>query len=171
MIILSGGFSVLQPDPGLLLWTTLIFLLFWLIVGRAAFRPIANALKKRGRDIQASLDEAKKAREEMANLKSENEDLLAQARDERTKIIKEAKEVKENLIAKAKVEAKEEAKKIVANAKQEIEHLKFEAMIDLKNQVGLMSLEIAEKVLRKNLAGDPEQERFVKKLVDDFETN
>ena len=164
-------FSPIKPDVGLLLWTAIIFLLFWFILGKLAFNPITEALKKREDDIQNSLDEAKRARQEMANLKAENEALLAQAREERSKLLTEAKEVKENIIAEAKGKAKEEAQKIVAQAKEQIENQKMAAIIDLKNQVGGMALAIAEKVIRKELSGNAEQEAFVNGLVDDIKLN
>ena len=94
-VLFLADFSVIRPDPGLILWTSVIFILVWGILGRMAFRPIQDALKKRESDIQNSLDEAKRAREDMANLKAENEQLLIEAREERAKILKEAKEAKE----------------------------------------------------------------------------
>lgn len=170
-MIYLADFSVLKPDPGLFFWTTVIFLLFWLILGKLAFGPIAKALRKRENDIQNSLDEAKKAREDMSKLIAKNEQLLAQAREERSKILKEAKEAKDNIVQEAKVQAKEEARKIVTNAKQEIENQRMAAIIDLKNQFGIIALEIAEKVLRKELKSDANQEKFVNKLVDEIKMN
>lgn len=170
-MIFLADFTVMKPDPGLLVWTLLIFILFWALMARFAFKPIQNALKQREDDIQKSLDEAKKAREEMSNLKAENEQLLKQAQEERMKILKEANEAKEAIIGEAKNKAKEEAQKIVANAKEQIEHQRMAAITDIKNQVGKMSLEIAEKVIRKELEGNKEQERFVNTLVDEMKLN
>lgn len=170
-MIFLADFTVMKPDPGLLVWTLLIFILFWALMARFAFKPIQNALKQREDDIQKSLDEAKKAREEMANLKAENEQLLKQAQEERMKILKEANEAKEAIINESKNKAKEEAQKIVANAKEQIEHQRMAAITDIKNQVGKMSLEIAEKVIRKQLEGNQEQERFVNTLVEEMKLN
>ncbi|MCI5082102.1 MAG: F0F1 ATP synthase subunit B [Saprospiraceae bacterium] len=170
-VLFLADFSVIRPDPGLILWTTVVFLLVWIILGRMAFRPIQNALKQREDDIQSSLDEAKRAREEMANLKAENEQLLIEAREERAKILKEAKEAKETIIEEAKDKAKEEAQKIVASAKQEIENQKMAAVTEVKNQMGKMAIEIAEKVMRKDLAADSGQKDFVNRLVDEFKLN
>lgn len=167
-ILFLADFSPIKPDPGLILWTSVIFLLVWFLLGKLAFRPIQEALKKRERDIQASFDEARKAREEMANLKAENEQLLNLAREERAKMIREATLVKENIIKEAKDKAKEEAKKIVSAAKQEIEHQKMAAITEIKNQVGTMALDIAEKLLKKELKGDAQQEQFVNTLVDEI---
>jgi len=164
-------FTVIQPDPGLIFWTSLVFIIVWGLLGTFAFRPIQKALKKRENSIQEALDEAKAAREEMANLKAENEKILAQAQEERSQILREAKEVKENIIKEAQDKAKAESKKIINNAKQEIENQKLAAMTDLKNQVGSMAIQIAEKVLRRQLDNAGEQEKFVGKLVDDIELN
>ena len=140
-------------------------------MGRFAFRPIQNALKQREEDIQKSLDEAKKAREEMANLKAENEQLLRQAQEERMKILREANEAKESIVKEAKEKAKQEYNKIITDAKQQIEHQRMAAVTDIKNQVGKISLEIAEKIIRKELQGNIEQEKFVNTLVDEMKLN
>jgi len=164
-------FSPIKPDIGLILWTTVIFGLFWLIVGRFAFRPIAEALRKREADIQNSLDEAKNAQAEMSKLKSENEKLLAQAREERGRILREAKDASNQLISEAKDKAKDEAQKIVTNAKIEIENQAKQALVEVKNQVGNMALDIAGQVLRRELQGNSAQEEFVDKLVKEIKLN
>ena len=171
MMIFLADFSVIKPDFGLLFWTTIIFGLFWFMIGRFAFRPIAEALKKREDDIQGSLDEAKKAREEMANLKAENEALLAEARIERAKILKEAKEAAANFEKDEREKTKEKIKKMMEEAKQQIENQRMAAVIDVKNQIGLMAIEISEKVLKKELKGDKDQENFVNTLVDELNIN
>ncbi len=167
-MIFLADFSVIKPDFGLIFWTTIAFGLFWLLMAKYAFRPIAEALKEREDDIQNSLDEAKKAREEMAKMKSEHENLLAQAREERSKILKEAKLVGDNMVSEAKAKAKEEANRIVATAKEQIENEKMAAMIDIKNTSGKMALDIAEKVIQKELASSKEHQSFVQKLVSEI---
>ncbi len=170
-LILLADFSVIKPEVGLLFWTSVVFIAVWWLLGKFAFRPIQQALKDREGSIQDALDEATRAREEMANLKAENEMILVEAREERAKILKEAKDVKESMIGEAKVKAKEEAQKIVNSAKTEIENQKAAAMIDVKNQAGMMALEIAEKIIRKQLKGDQEQERYANSLVDEIKLN
>ena len=165
------GFDPIKPDIGLIFWTTVIFLLFWGIIGRFAFKPIASALRKRELDIQSSLDEAKLARQEMANLKAENEKLLAQAREERARILKQAKDVGENIVQESKQRAKEDAQKIVTSAKTEIENQKKQALIEVKNQLGNMALDIAEQVLRRKLKDDKEQQDLVNTLVKEISLN
>ena len=169
--VFLGGFSVMQPDPGLIFWTTLIFLLVWVVLGRTAFRPIQESLKKRDADIQNALDEAKKAREEMSQLQAENEKLLAQAREERSAILKEAKEAKDEIIAEAKERANAEYKRKVESAIQDIENQKQAALVSLKNQAGQMAVEIAEKLLRRELANKTEQEAYAKSLADSIKLN
>lgn len=164
-MIFLADFSVIKPDAGLIFWTTVFFIIFWWLMSKFAFKPIANALKKRELDIQNALDEAKKAKEEMSNLKAENEKLLMQAREERANILKEAKDTKNAIINEAKDKAKEEANKIVVNAKAEIENSKKAALLEVKNQVGAMALDIAERVIKKELQGNKEQESFVDSLV------
>ena len=158
-------FDVIKPDVGLIAWTSIFFVIFWFLMSKYAFKPIANALKKRESDIQDALDEAKKAKEEMANLHAENEKLIQVAREERAAMLREAKDTKNAIINEAKDKAKAEANTIVANAKAEIETSKQAAMIEVKNKVGNMALEIAEKVLRKQLQGDSAQEDYVDSLV------
>ena len=170
-ILLLERFSPFLPDPGQLLWTTLIFILFWIIIGRTAFKPIQNALKKRENDIQDALDEAKRAREEMSNLQSRNKELENEAQVERAKILKEAKDAKESILKEAKDRANVEYKKQLESAKEEIQNQKMAAITDLKNQVGNMAIEIAEKVLQRELGDKPAQEKFVNELVDDIKLN
>ncbi len=140
-------------------------------MSKAAFKPIVEALKKREENIQDALDEAKKAKEEMSNLKSENEALLQQAREERVALLNDAKETKNNIIAEAKEKAKVDANKIVAEARIEIENQKKAALVEVKNTAGLMALEIAEKVIKKELVGNPAQEAFVSQLVGEISAN
>lgn len=170
-MIFLADFSVIKPEPGLLFWTTLIFLIFWFLMSRFAFKPIAQSLKQRELDIQEALDQAKKAREEMSHLQAENEKLLAQAREERSAILKEAKEAKEEIIAEAKERANAEYKRKVESALHDIENQKMAAMVDLKNKAGQMAIDIAEKILRKELANNPDQVAYAKSLVDQIKLN
>lgn len=165
------SFTPFQPSPGLAIWSLLIFLLFWFIMGKYAFKPIAKALEKRENDIQHSLDQAKLAQEEMKNMESQNEALLNQARDERNKILQEAKDMKNQMLADAKNKAKEEANKIIVSAQSEINNQKKAAMAEVTNQVGGMAIDIAEKLLKKNLSGDSAQTDFVQNLVKDIKLN
>ena len=171
MITLLIDFSPIKPDFGLILWTTVIFCLFWWIMKRYAFGPIAAALITRESDIQTALDEAKKAREEMSGLKAENEQLLQKARQERAQMLKEAKDTKNNIISEAKTRAREEANRVIVEARKEIETQKKAALAEIKSEVGLIALDIAEKIIRKELKGIEDQERFVDKMVKEINDN
>jgi len=170
-MIFLAGFAPFQPSPGLALWSLIIFCLFWWLMSKYAFKPMMNGLKKRETDIKNALDQAEKAREEMANLKAENEKILAEAREERATMLKEAKETQNNIINEAKNKAKEEAQRITSSAKLEIENEKKAALTEVKNKVGMMATDIAEKILRKQLTGNTEHETFVNTLVDEINLN
>ncbi|MEM7572390.1 MAG: F0F1 ATP synthase subunit B [Bacteroidota bacterium] len=158
-------FSVLKPDPGLIFWTSVIFILVWVILGRAAFRPIQNALKKREDDIQGSIDEAKRVKQEMADLQAGNQQLLAEAREERTKLLRNAEQQASEIVAAAKEEAKSAAQKVAADAKRDIENMRQAAIVDLKHQVGTMAVDIAEKLLHRELGDAASQQSFINEQV------
>ena len=166
-MIFLADFSVIKPDFGLFFWSCVIFLTFWFVIGKFAFKPIANALKKRESDIQEALDEAKKAREEMANLRNENEAMLQQSREERSKILNEAKAVKDRIIKEAKNEAKEEAMNILSNATLEIENQKKKAILEVKSQTGLLVVRVTERLLRHELENTDEQKKLIRSMVDE----
>ena len=170
-MLFLAEFNVLKPEPGLLICTTIVFFLFWFLMSRFAFKPIGAALKQREDDIQDALDEAKKARLEMSHMVAQNEKLMQEAREERTQMLKEAKEAKAEIIAEAKERANAEYKRKVESAIQDIENQKNAAMVDLKNRSGQLAIEIAEKVLRKELSNKPDQEAFAKGLADGIKLN
>lgn len=164
-------FAPFQPSPGLAIWSLVIFLLFWFLMSKMAFKPIVEGLRKREEDIQTALDEAKQAKLDMSNLKSENEALLQKAREERVAMLNDAKETKNKIVAEAKEKAKADANKIVSEARVEIENQKKAALAEVKNTAGLMALEIAEKVIRKELKGNQDQEAFVSQLLSEISSN
>jgi F-type H+-transporting ATPase subunit b len=164
-------FAVFQPSPGLAGWTLLIFLIFWYLFYKLSFKQIFSSLNSRQSDIQNALDTAKLAREEVSNMKAENEKLLAEAHVERSKMLQEAKDMKTQIINEAKDKAKEEANKIISNARVEIENQTKAALAQAKNEVGMMAIQIAEQVIRKELKGNAEHETYVKGLVKDLNLN
>jgi F-type H+-transporting ATPase subunit b len=159
------------PDPGLMIWSAIAFFILLFILGKFAWKPIMKAIAEREQGINDAIATAEKVKAEMAQLQSDNEKLLAQAREERTTILKEAKDIKDKMINDAKEQAKTEAAKIMAETQQAIENQKMAAVIDLKNQVGNLVVEVAEKVLRRELAGKPEQENYIKQLTDEIKLN
>jgi F-type H+-transporting ATPase subunit b len=170
-MVFLAEFSVFSPDFGLFFWTLAIFLVFFFLLSKFAFKPIAQALKDREDSIKDALASADRAKAEMANLKSENEALLTKAKEERALMLKEAKENATTIVADAKNAAKEEANKIMTNAKLEIDNMKQSALTEVKNQVGMMALDIAEKVIKKDLKGNAEQVAFVNTLAKEMNLN
>jgi len=165
-ILAFDPMSLILPDLGLLFWMTLIFLLFWFLMGKFAFKPIVKAIKDREQSIDDALSAADKAKNEMQQLQSDNAALLKEAREESAKILKEAKEIKESVIAEAHSKAKDEAAKIVASAKVEIDAQKKAALAEVKNEVSKLSLEIAQKVLGRELDAAKDQQTYINSLVD-----
>ncbi len=163
--------NLLNPDPGLLLWTLIVFISVLFILKKFAWKPILSALDEREQSIERSLHEAEKARDEMAKLKSDNEKILAEAKEERGKILKEAREVQDRMINEAKEKAREEAHKIVENAKREIENQKMAALTDVKNQVGLLAVKISEEILKRELKDKQEHDKYVAGIVHEMKLN
>lgn len=170
-MILLAEFNVIKPDYGLFFWTVLIFIVLWTFLAKKAFRPIANALKEREDSIREALASAETAKAEMANLQNQNEALLVQAREERTKMLNEARDSAGKIIAEAKNKAKDEAGKILESANLEIENQKKAAIQELKNQTGLMAVQIAETLLKKQLSNDQAQLDLARSLADDIKLN
>ncbi|MFN5772899.1 F0F1 ATP synthase subunit B, partial [Flavobacterium sp.] len=141
-----------QFEFGLFFWQVLIFVGLILLLKKFAWKPILDAVNEREEGIKNALQSAEQARQEMANLKSDNEKLLADARAERDTLLKEAREIKEKMINDAKADAQAQGEKMIAQAKAAIEGEKNAAMAELKSQVSALSLEIAEKLLRDELS-------------------
>ena len=162
---------ILTPDLGLLFWNLLAFLIAFFILKKFAWPAIIKGLNDREATIQDSLATAERVKNEMAQLKSENEALLAQAREERAAIIKEAKEARDKMINEAREEAKIQAAKIIQDANSTASNQKMAAMVELKNQIGKLVIEVSEKVLRRELGNKNDQENYIKQLSDDIRLN
>lgn len=163
--------ALLSPSLGTMVWATIAFLVVLMILKRFAWGPILNGLKEREESIANSLNEAEKAREEIASLKADNEKLLQEARNERDAILKEAREMKDQIVSSARTQAKTEAEKIVADARDAVKQEKQAALAELTAHVASLSLDIAEKVVRKNLADDENQKALVQDLLKETELN
>ncbi len=163
--------DLVTPEIGLIFWTTLSFLFLVFILGKFAWKPILNALNEREEGIKNALSEADKARHEMADLQSSNEQILKEARAERDALLKDAREIKNNMISEAKEEATAQANKIVAQAKETIENEKQAAVTHLKNQVAELSIGIAQKVIKEELSNKDKQIDLIEKMLDDATLN
>ena len=163
--------EIVSPGIGLILWMTLSFAVLLFVLRRYAWNPILKSLHKREQTIDEALNQANKARQEMKELKSDNEKLLRQAQEERNEILREARKVKDSIIEEARVKANEEANNIVENAKERIEYEKMAAMTDLKNQIASISIEIAEKILEQELSAKNKQEDYIRTLIENAKMN
>ena len=163
--------KLLTPEFGLLLWTTLAFLIVFFILKKLAWPVIIKGLRDRENIITDSLATAQKVKEEMSLMKSENEALLAKAREERALMLKDARETKDRIINEAKEQAKVEANKIMVETQAAINAQKMAAITEVKNQVGKLVIEVSEKVLRKELGNKDAQEAHIKGLVDGVKLN
>ncbi|HQQ96259.1 MAG TPA: F0F1 ATP synthase subunit B [Cyclobacteriaceae bacterium] len=163
--------ELLTPGSGLIIWQLVIFIGLFLLLAKYAWSPILGSLKERETSIQQALDAAEKAKAEMASLKSDNEKLLKEARQERDKILKEAREAGNRLHDQAQADAKKTADKMIEDAKAIIQSEKNAALRDVREQVASFSLEIAEKLLKKNLSNDKAQKDLVDGYVKDLKMN
>ncbi len=163
--------ELVNPGIGLIFWMMVAFLGIMFILGKYAWKPILSALKEREVSIHEALSSAEKARKEMEKLHFNNEKLLQEAKNERDAILGEARKIRETIIEESKVKANEEANRIVNSAKESIQYEKMAAMTELKDQVASLSLEVAKKVLKRELSDPAKQEAFVKELMKDITFN
>jgi F-type H+-transporting ATPase subunit b len=148
-----------------------VFLLLVLLLGKLAWKPILSSLKEREHSIQEALDTAEKARLELSKLKSDNESLLKQAREERDKMLRETREAANRMKDEAQAEAKKSADKIIDDARTTINIEKQAALKEIKIQVAMFSLEVAERLLKEKLSNDKAQKDLVQKYVNDIKVN
>ena len=157
--------ELVTPAIGLVFWATVCFLIVLFILGKFAWKPILAAISEREKSIESALSMAEAAKEEMARLTSENDELLKQARIERDEILREARKMKDQIVNEAKEAAQSEGAKMIEKARIEINSQKAIAMADVKNQVASLSIEIAEKILRKQFEDHKKQDALVTDLL------
>tara|TARA_X000000950_G_scaffold216044_1_gene260032 strand:+ start:375 stop:869 length:495 start_codon:yes stop_codon:yes gene_type:complete len=163
--------DLVTPGFGLIFWTSVVFIILLVLLKRMAWTPILNNVDARNKSIEEALEAAKNARDEMSNLKADNDRILKEARAERDEMLKEARELKANIVSEAKNTAKDEADKMIASAKVVIENEKAGAISELKNTVGSLSVDIAEKVLRAELKDVDKQNAFIADMLKDIKLN
>ena len=163
--------SLLTPDLGLLFWMLLCFGVVFFVLAKFGWPIIVKMVDERKAYIDQSLESAKQANIELANIKQKGESILNEAREEQVKILKEANEMRIHIINEAKEKASEEASKVMDEARQGIEKEKEMALRDVQNQIALLSIDIAEKVLRRNLVDESSQLELVNKLIEESNKN
>ncbi|MCQ2210140.1 MAG: F0F1 ATP synthase subunit B [Paludibacteraceae bacterium] len=159
--------SLLTPDPGLLFWMLLCFLIVAFILGKWGWPAIVGMIEERGNYIEESLKKADEANAALANIKAENERLAAEAKNERVAMLKEATRLKEKIIDDAKTQATAEANKIIENAKESIQLEKDNAVKEIRSQVAELSVNIAERIIRGELKTNESQIDMINKLLDE----
>ncbi|MEP0366553.1 MAG: F0F1 ATP synthase subunit B [Cyclobacteriaceae bacterium] len=162
---------MVTPEIGLIFWQTIVFVIVFLVLATFVWKPIVGALKTRESQIDDALKAADLAKEEMAQIKADNEYLLQEARAERDKILKEAMGTASQIKEEAKNETAAIAEKMVADAKVSIESEKKAALAEVKSLVASLSLDIAEKVLREKLSGDKSQKDLIDKFLKEVKVN
>ena len=163
--------ELLTPGSGLLIWQAIIFLLLILLLRKLAWGPITSALKEREQNIAGALEAAEEAKKEMSRLKADNEKLLAEARQDRDAMLKEAMAIAHKIKEEAKEETSKISAKMLEDAKATIENEKRAALADVKTQVAMLSLEITEKLIRKQFGDGKAQKALVNELVKDLNLN
>ena len=159
------------PDIGLVFWNTIAFLVLLIVLGKFAWKPMLKAIAERESGIEEALLRADKMKAEIAAMQNENEALLAKAREERAGMIKDAKETADKMVSDAKDKAKQEYDRIISDAQLAITQQKNAALTEVKNQVGTLVVEVAEKILRKELSNKAEQESYIKQIAEGVKLN
>ncbi len=163
--------ELVTPGLGLIVWTSLFFLIVLFLLRKFAWKTILDSIDERNKSIEDALKAADRARAEMAQLKNENEALLQEARAERDKMLREAKAAADRLINEAHEKASAEGQRLIKQAQETINNEKNAALTEVKNQIATLSLELAEKVLRAKLSDRSAQEELVKEYIKDLKVN
>ncbi|WP_292008686.1 F0F1 ATP synthase subunit B [Chryseobacterium sp.] len=163
--------GIIEPGIGLLFWMTLTFVILLFLLAKFAWKPIVNAVNDRETSIVDALNQAKLAKKEMEDLKADNERIIREAKIERDAILKEAREIKDRIVGEAKDAAKAEGDKLIAAAKQTIEAEKNAAMADIKTQIGALSVNIAESILKQKLDNSEAQNELVQNYLNKSNLN
>lgn len=163
--------SLITPDFGLLVWMTLIFGIVFFVLAKWGFPMITGSVEKRAQRINDSIKAAKEAEEKLRNLAEEQSRMIEETRQEQSRILKEAAASRDNIVEQAKVQAREEASRILDQARTQITAEKESALRDVRKEVALLSVSVAEKVLKASLSDGAEQSALVDRLVDEVSSS
>ncbi|MBU3854382.1 MAG: F0F1 ATP synthase subunit B [Candidatus Paraprevotella stercoravium] len=162
--------GLLTPDPGTVFWMIIIFGVVFFILAKYAFPVIIGMVEERKKYIDQSLEAARQANEQLAQVREETDRMLKEARDEQTRILKEASQTRDRVIKEARVRAQLEAQKALEETRLQIVAEKESALNDIRQQVAILSVDVAEKILRKDLKSEQEQLDLVNRLIDEMVT-
>lgn len=163
--------SLITPDFGLLVWMTLIFGIVFFVLAKWGFPMITGSVEKRAQRINDSIKAAKEAEEKLRNLAEEQSRMIEETRQEQSRILKEAAASRDSIVEQAKVQAREEASRILDQARTQIAAEKESALRDVRKEVALLSVSVAEKVLKASLSDGAEQSALVDRLVDEVSSS
>ena len=163
--------NLLLPEPGLVIWTGLTFLLLLFLLSRYAWRPILSAIKSRDEKIASALEAAQRAAQELKGIEQTKVQIMNEAKQERDNILVQAREIKDSIVAEARNAAQLETQKMISMARQQIEKDKSDAIQELKKQVAALSVQIAEKILTQELSKDNNHEKLIEKYLNESNFN
>lgn len=163
--------ELVNPGLGLIFWMTLAFGIVFFILKKFAWPPIIQALKDREQHIEEALQAADRAHEEMKKLKLDNEQLLKEAKEERDIIMSDARKMRDKMLEEARLKASDEADRIVESAKERIQNERMAALVDIKNEIGTIALEVAEKILKEKMKSTEAQRAYIDKFFDETSVN
>jgi F-type H+-transporting ATPase subunit b len=161
--------SILTPDPGLVIWMSLSFGIVVFILAKFAFPSIIKAVEKRTDYIEGSLRSAREANEELAKVKETGARILAEAHKEQNAILKDAARIREEILQDAQIKASQEAEKIISDTRKQLQNEKDQILRSIRGEVSIMSLKLAEKILREKMKNDNEQLKMIDRLLDEIE--
>ncbi|MFP4471105.1 MAG: F0F1 ATP synthase subunit B [Bacteroidales bacterium] len=157
--------ELVNPGIGLIFWMTLAFGIVLWILAKYAWKPIMKSLHEREKSIDEALHEADRARQEMKALKFSNEQLLADAKEERDDILRQAREIRDSIMEEAKNKAHEETQRMIESARDTIQNEKMATMVQMKNEIARLAIDIAEKLLEHELADRKKQQELAEDLI------
>lgn len=160
--------SLITPDFGLLFWMTLIFAIVFFILAKFGFPVITGMVDKRSESIRESIKKAHEAEEKLRTLAEQQAAMVEEARVEQARILKEASQTRDSIIADARAQAQDQASKMIADAKTQIAAEKESALRDIRKEVAMLSVSVAEKVVRKELSSDEAQMALLSRMVDEI---
>lgn len=161
--------SLLTPEPGLVFWMLIAFGVVLFVLIKFALPTILNSVEKRANWIDESLQAAREARDELANVKKIGEEMMAATREQQAAMRKETEKLREKLVQQAREDARQESEKIIAAAREQIGLEKEEALREIRDEVAELSLELSGKILREKLSIGQEQTRLIDRLLDEID--
>ena len=161
--------NLVTPDSGLIFWMTLVFAIVFALLAKFGFPVITSMVDKRQAKIEDSLKDAEQAQEQLAHIRQMQDEMISQARQQQSQILSEAAQQRQALMEKSQTDAQQQAQKILEDARKQIETEKENAQRQIRAQVGEVSVEIAEKILRKDLSENENQQEYLNGILKELD--